>query len=71
MHRHLERQLVDLLHVLRIDRPERGGADQRRLRVDDPVNREHHMVGREVLAVVEGDARAQLDRPERRIAVRG
>jgi hypothetical protein len=61
---------VELLHALDVDRVDQRPALGERLRVKDPRDREHHVVGGEFLAVVEGDALAHPDRPLGGVGVR-
>ena len=61
--RHDHREVVRLLHVLGIDRPQSGGAEQALLGVEDAIQRVDDVVGAERLAVVELDPVVQLDRP--------
>ena len=61
--------LAGLLGVGEVeDRRQRDTCRGRRLRVGDAPQREDHVVRRDGLAVVEGDALAQLHRPGERVA---
>ena len=63
------RRRVHLLHALGVDVADRGGSGTGRLRVDDAVDREDDVVGRDRLAVGELDTRTQPDVPHGGVAV--
>ncbi len=61
--RDLHRARVERLGLADVDVADRRGAGARLLRVEDPPQREDDVLGGHLLAVVERDARPQLDGP--------